>query len=350
MAGDQSKPNSLLDRPLDRSRLRVDFNPAEHGVSPLSLEVLVPEEPLPADLLLPLVDRESQEVEMTLASAAGERFLSRWRDRLLKAGQRVVYVRQDDAAALGDYFQEHAQAIMDSPESTLRKKALVVREMASLNLRALFGGDMSPRSVEGAVGRAHDTVSRLASNPMILSNLAEVVRSDYSVYTHSVNVCMLAMALGRYLALSEGQVGALGMGGLLHDVGMSRMPPAILEKPGPLTPAERQTMNQHPRRGYQLLLPVGAVPYDVLMIVLHHHENADGSGYPDRLPAERTPRLARLVKLCDAFDAMTSRRPYQDARPAFDAAKTLIQDMGSMFGQDLVPTFIRFLGSPFFSQ
>jgi HD-GYP domain-containing protein (c-di-GMP phosphodiesterase class II) len=344
------KREALLDRPLDRSRLRVEFNPAEQGVAPVSLEVLVPDAPLPADLYLPLVNRETQEVEMTLASRAGDVFLARWRDRLAKAGQRQVFLKLEEAGQLVDYFQEHAPAIVDSPDSTLRKKAMVVREMASLNLRVLFGGDLSPRAVEGAVGRAHDTVSRLASNPMILSNLAEVVKSDYSVYTHSVNVCMLAMAFGRYLAMSEGQVAALGMGGLLHDVGMSRMPPAILEKPGPLTPAERQTMNQHPRRGYQMLLPIGAVPYDVLMIVLHHHENADGTGYPDHVPAERTPRLARLVKVCDAFDAMTSQRPYQDARPAYDAAKTLIQDMSSMFGPDLVPTFIRFLGSPFFSQ
>jgi len=346
---DSNGDGSILDRALDRSRKRVEFNPAEMGVAPLALQVLLADEPTPCDLYLPILNNETKKVEMTLAVAAGDTFQARWRDRLVKTGQERVFVPVEEGEALHEYFQEHAAAILDAPDATIKKRSMVVREMATLNLRVLFGGDMSPRALDGAVGSAQETVTYMARNPLILTNLSEVLKSDYTVYTHSVNVSMVAMAFGKYLGLTDGQVNSLGMGGLLHDVGMSRLPRALLEKRGRFTPDERKMMNRHPRSGYKALLPIGAVPYDVLMITLHHHENADGTGYPDRLPAERTPRLARITKVCDAFDAMTSQRPYQDARPPYEAATTLIQDSHGQFGNDLVPHFIRFLGSPSFS-
>ncbi len=351
MCPEEDKPKAhLLDRPLDRSRFRVDFNPAEMGLAPLSLQVLVPGQPAPVDLYLPLVNKETKTIRMALACEAGETFRASWRDRLIQQGQSKIFVKVSEGAALTAYFDRFAEELVDNPHATVKKKSLVVREIATLNLRLLFGSDLSPRALEGSVARAHETVERIAHDAQILSNLAEVLKADYSIYTHSVNVCMLAMAFGRYLGLKDDVVRALGMAGLLHDLGMAKMPPAVLEKPGPLTEEERAIVQKHPALGYKLLTPISAVPYEVLMAVMHHHENADGSGYPEGLNARRTPYLARLIKICDAYDAMTSERPYQDARPAFDAASTLIKSMSNHFGKDLVPSFIRFLGSPFFSD
>lgn len=351
MSPQEEKPKEhLLDKPLDRSRFRVDFNPAEHGLAPLSLQVLVPGQAAPVNLYLPLVNKETKTIRMALAAEAGEVFRASWRDRLIKQGQSRIFVKISDGEALTAYFDRFAEDLIDNPQTSIKKKSLVVREIATLNLRLLYAGDLSPRALEGSVGRAQETVQQIAQNGQILTNLAEVLKTDYSVYTHSVNVCMLAMAFGRYLGLKDDAVRSLGMAGLLHDLGMAKMPPAVLEKPGPLTEDERTIVQKHPGLAHKLLTPISAVPYDAMMAILHHHENADGSGYPEGLNARRTPYLARVLKICDAYDAMTSHRPYQDAKPAFEAASALLSAMSNQFGQDLVPSFIRFLASPFFSE
>ncbi len=344
---DRPEPR-LLDRPLDRTRLHVDFDPADYDMAPLALEVLAPGLPCPADLYLPLYDRDQRHVVMTLASEKGDEFRALWRDRLLAAEQRKVFVPLAQVGELNEYFQRHAADIMDAPDRPLRHKAMVVQELAALNLNAFFAGDeVPPRALKKTVDRVQQTVWRMSGDNQLLTNLSVVLRTDYTVYTHSVNVCMLTMALARYLGYNDASVHAYGVGGMLHDVGRSKLPKSLMGKTGQLTEKEMAQMRQHPYWGYQMLLQVGAVPFDALMIVLHHHENADGTGYPHGLKADRIPMPARLVRLTDAFDAMTSNRPHQDARSAFQAAATMIQEGMAQFGADLVPSFIRFLASPF---
>lgn len=358
MAGPSEKPqskkpkpeNRLLDRPLNKGRLKVDFKPSELGMAPLSLESLVPGQPAPADLYLALYNRGQNKVEMKPASEKGEEFRAVWRDHLLEAGQTKVYVKTDEAEALNSYFTKHAREIIDNPDTSPAKKASFVQEMAIFNLRILFASHLKPKDLEKSVSQAKTAVDELAKDSLVLDNLAEMMRMDYSVYTHCSNVCLLAMAFGRYLRLSSAKVHTLGMGGLLHDVGMAKIPPGLIDKAGPLTDQERVVMQKHPRQGHQMLQPVISLPYDVLTMILHHHENADGTGYPSGLKAKATPELARLLRVTDAYDAMTSNRPYKDAKSAFDAAGTLVKSMDNIFGEDITPSFIRFLASPFFTE
>lgn len=104
-------------------------------------------------------------------------------------------------------------------------------------------------------------------------------------------------------------------------------------------------MRQHPHWGHRLLSSAHSVSMEVLKAVLHHHENADGSGYPHGIRAERTPLAARLLRLVDAFDAMTSHRPHRSAMQAFEAVSTIMQSP-HLFGEDLIPPFLRFLANP----
>jgi len=347
-ASNQPRKRRILDRPLDRARLTVDFEPAEFGMAPLALEVLVPGQPSPADLYLPLYDRDRRKVVMETASEQGEEFKAVWRDRLLMAEQRLVYVKLDQVEQLQDYFQRFTPLIMEDASRPLRQKARVVQELALFNLNTFFNAaDTSPRALKSLVGRVQQTVTRLTADTQVLTRLSGLLRTDYSIYTHSVNVAMLTMALARHLGFNEASVHAYGVGAMMHDLGRIRLPAGLVGKTGRLSDKEMAQVRQHPYLGYQMLLQIGAVPYDALMIVLHHHENADGSGYPHGLKAERIPMPARLVRLVDAFDAMTSERPHQDARSAYEAAATMMQEGEASFGKDLVPSFIRFLGSPF---
>lgn len=337
----------LLDLPIVKARRKVGFDPAEHGMATLSLEVLRVGHACPADLFLPTYSAREKRLSMNQVATAGETFKRSWRDRLLKADQRIVYVRKDEVQTLADYFNRQAGPMLEEDRPPLRKKVLLLQEMASVNLRVLFGSDLGARDLDLAANRAKESVQRLAADPMVLTNLSAMLMTEASVYAHSVNVCMLSMAFGRYLGVEEGRMHSLGLGALMHDVGMSRLPPAIVEKQERLNAADIPVVRQHPRLGYDMLLNVGAVSYDALMIVKHHHENADGSGYPASLSAARTPYLARLVRVVDAYDAMTTHRPYAEAKAPMEAAEALISQRQTIFGEDLVPPFVKFLGSAY---
>ncbi len=338
---------NILNRPLDRGVLSINFDPAQVGMCPMSVEMLVVDEPTPSDLYLALYNSDTQRVEMRSVCAQGEPFRQLWRDRLKRADQQKVYVQISDARRLHDYFTQHSTKIIDDPRITRRKKVTVVQEMAMFNLQLFFSSSLEPRDLDCMVERSQDTVGRLARDPQVLNNLSEVLRTDYSTYAHSVNVCMLAMAFGTYLGLHPSRIHSLGMGGLLHDIGMARLPRQILDKCGDLNRDERNAIRRHPRLGYDMLVSISSIPYDVLMIILHHHENADGSGYPSGFTSARIPELAKLLRVVDSYDAMTSMRPYHDAKPAYEAATSLIESMSGKFGSGLVPKFIRFLGSPY---
>ncbi len=346
----ETEKSSVLDKELGRARVRRGFNPSEMGMAPLPLDVLVIDEPLPVDFYVPIFREKSQQIEMNLAAEKGELYKKAWRDRLKKANQTKFFVRMDEGEALNDYFEKNASKILDKENAPLSRKRLVVQEMANLNLRVLFGSDLSPKALDSSVKRSQETVSRMAKDPMILTKLVDVLSVDYSVYSHSVNVCMLGMAFGKHLGFDESRVMSLGLGGMLHDVGMSKLPGNLADNDDSLTPREQAALRQHPTLGYKMLLPIGAVSYDVLMIVQHHHENADGSGYPGGLPAAKVPQLARIMRIIDAYDVMTSNRSGHPALLPHQAAGILLGEDMPLYGADLVPDFVRFLGSPAFTR
>ncbi len=347
----KSKPDttsSILDARLRTAGRRVTFNPADLGVAPLSLHVLVPGHPVPADLFLARYDPAAGRTEMVPAAAKGDPFQARWRDNLVNAGQEKVYVALEEEPALSEYFSRHSREIIDDRQTTRKKKAAFLQEMAVLNLKLMFSSDLSARSLRAAAEKTQQQVDLMTRDSQVLTRISDVLQRDYSVYTHAVNVCMLAMAYGRFMNLPEAQLRSLGMGGLLLDVGMARVPPDILEKKSPLTKMEKGLIRNHARQGYELLRPIGAVPFDVLMIVLHHHENADGSGYPDGWTADRTPYLTRVIKVVDTYDAMTSDRPHRSALPPYEAGSRIKEKTPQHYSSEIVSSFLRFLASPFF--
>jgi HD-GYP domain-containing protein (c-di-GMP phosphodiesterase class II) len=159
---------------------------------------------------------------------------------------------------------------------------------------------------------------------------------------HSSEVVGWSCALGERLRLSLADLLELELGALLHDVGKMRVPDGVLCKPGPLSPSERELVNRHPVWGAELIEQVpGLEP--VATIVRFHHERWDGEGYPDGLMHDRIPVASRIVAVCDAYQAMTSARPYRQALPPAAAAYELRAGAGTQFDPALVDCFIDVL-------
>jgi HD-GYP domain-containing protein (c-di-GMP phosphodiesterase class II) len=172
--------------------------------------------------------------------------------------------------------------------------------------------------------------------------VARIDAHDGYTAGHSSEVVGWCCALGERLKLSLPDMLELELGALLHDLGKVRVPDEILRKPGPLEPAERELVNRHPVWGAELLEQVpGLEP--VATIVRFHHERWDGSGYPDGLGYDRIPIASRVVAVCDAYQAMTSTRPYSAALPPAAAASELRAGVGTQFDPALVDCFVDVL-------
>jgi putative nucleotidyltransferase with HDIG domain len=162
--------------------------------------------------------------------------------------------------------------------------------------------------------------------------LGEVVEHDDS-YTgeHCRQVVALALAAGRRLGLDADRLRNLEFAALLHDVGKVAIPKAIINKPGKLDAAEWELMKTHTVEGQAMLDRVGGFMSAVGTIVRWHHERWDGGGYPDALAGEDIPLEARIITVCDSYNAMTTDRAYRAALPPEVAAQELRDCAGSQF-------------------
>lgn len=172
--------------------------------------------------------------------------------------------------------------------------------------------------------------------------LAEAVdKRDPFTSKHSQNVKNIAVEIGRKMRVSEAELEALEWGGLLHDVGKIGVPDAVLLKQGKLTRDERVLMNAHPVKGAEIIAPVRKLAPE-LPIIRHHHEWYNGSGYPDRLIGDEIPKLARILHVADAFEAMTAARPYRmTPLTAAQALAELRKFAGVQFDPEVVDAFVR---------
>jgi len=167
---------------------------------------------------------------------------------------------------------------------------------------------------------------------------------DEYTYTHSINVSLLAILLGKHLGMDKPTLLKLGLAGMYHDVGKARIPEAILNKPGKLTEAEFLIMKSHPLEGYKLMAKQPDLDPEILRAVVEHHERADGTGYPRALTGEAIGRFSRIIAVVDVYDALTSKRVYKDAMTPAKALGMMYQWRDKDFTPQAIESFIRCIG------
>lgn len=162
---------------------------------------------------------------------------------------------------------------------------------------------------------------------------------------HSERVAEIARRLAIAMGFPEREVARVHTAGILHDIGKIGVPEDILHKQGKLSDEEYSIIRQHPVDGHNILKPLDFLA-DILPAVYHHHEQYDGTGYPDRLSGDAIPLWSRLLQVADTFDAMTSTRPYRIAMDKARAIDEIIRCSGTQFDPEVVKALMTFIRTP----
>jgi putative two-component system response regulator len=222
-----------------------------------------------------------------------------------------------------DRAQDRVMALEAGADDFMSKPVerieLVARVRAALRLKALY--------------------DKLDSVEQVVFSLAAAVEAkDSFTEKHTQRVGESARLIGETMNLPKADLDALYRGGIIHDIGKIGVPDSILLKPGPLDVEEQIRMHAHPIIGEGIVRPLRSGT-SLLPIIRHHHEHFDGTGYPDRLRGSQIPRLARIVSVCDAYDALINDRPYRTGRSPEEAMAILHRGAGTQWDPEVVNLF-----------
>lgn len=197
--------------------------------------------------------------------------------------------------------------------------------------------------IDVALNVASDLTEELALNGDINVNLVSLRTSSDYTYKHSINVAVLSVLTGIGIGLKKSMLKELAAAGLLHDIGKINIPVEILEKPGPLTEEEYETVKSHSEIGYQKIKGNINISSKTKMGVFMHHENVNGTGYPMGLQGDQIYMFAKIIHIADVYDAITSERVYKKAQSPQEAVKFLMSHAGTMFQPEYVKAFLTYI-------
>jgi HD-GYP domain-containing protein (c-di-GMP phosphodiesterase class II) len=249
--------------------------------------------------------------------------------RLVELGYAYMYVL--------DPWETLEDACVDEPISEqTRIQAVASLREAMDSIRRTGSADL--RHLSRIVDEIIDEIS---SNPDVLVSVVDIKGYDNYTYSHSVNVCVLAVLLGLEKGLNRSDVKDLGEGAILHDIGKLFIPDEILNKNGPLTDEEFELVRRHTNDGFEVLRRKRSISLFSAHVAYQHHERLDGSGYPRRLTGDDIHEFAKAVAIVDSYDAMTSDRAYRSALPPHEAISILVRETGGKYDRDLVGRFMK---------
>jgi len=266
-------------------------------------------------------------------------------------------VRDIDAAQ--DFIDEHGSRAVTLAETTTledegssekakESKARArktydagVQQMRDLETQAKLGRVFEVGPLQNMV---NGLLEQLFTDPAAVLGLTAIKSHDDYTLNHAINVCILAISLGATLGLDEESLKSLGLSALLYDLGKVRIPEDILNKEGPLTSDEWQIVKSHAAEGADLLKRIQLVDQMPMIVAFEHHQRHDLQGYPDHAAGQEQHLFSKVVALCDAYDAMTTSRPFRREIRPDKALAVLMQGRGKAYDPSITKAYVAMLG------
>ncbi len=212
---------------------------------------------------------------------------------------------------------------------TLTQEVIQVHSSVLRDAEQIFAQVRAQSNISGElIGQLSNNVIRGLVNDQSLSlNLSSIENSPYYLVSHAINVVLLATNIAAELGFAAAQIHELAYGALLHDVGMLRLPPEVMNKKATFSPQERRLIQQHPIIGINILQKISQLPKTTPLVVYQENERLDGSGYPRGRRKDRIHTYAKIVSVAAAYEAMISNRPYRQALHPYQAMKVLLHQV-----------------------
>jgi response regulator RpfG family c-di-GMP phosphodiesterase len=316
---------------------------------PLYLQALMVGEKLSFSLYVKVSADDPEDIKFLPFLEAEEILEPSWVEILKKLGIDRLYFHRNDLDLVIAYLNNHLLLLDIHPEGQTKEKLVVLVEHLNFSLHRSFSSPSLGRHIHLAYFQVERLVQELQKDENSLKLVWELLYQHYTLYNHSINVCLLGIGLMLFLHKTRSESLIMGSACLFHDLGLTRIPEELLYRPEPLNPEEKEIIKKHPQLGYQMLKDSNAMPSEVMQLVLEHHENADGSGYPQGLPQGQQHPWTRIIRLVDAYDGLTGHRPFRQALTPFAALKYLQNQVGlngPIFEPRTLKNFIRFLAVP----
>ena len=275
-------------------------------------------------------------------------------DHLKQLGLTGVYIRSDEGEEEEEEEQDSPALIEARISPVVREKMAkyreedpakvhlteAVRQRVSTGIQHLYNNTEDERFTQTSNDITNDLQSAIEENDSLAVDLTQLKTNQVYTFRHSVDVATIAMIIGKTMGMNSTELHEIGIAGLLHDMGKSKVDPAILNKPSKLTEEEFEHMKQHPVLGYRILKDKQGFKDIISLAVLQHHEKMDGSGYPMGVTAEKICRYARILSVADVYDALVTNRPYKKSY----SQRTAVDILMSMTGEldlEVMRTFLK---------
>ncbi len=197
------------------------------------------------------------------------------------------------------------------------------------------------QDIDGCKIVAKEMIAEIIDKGTISIDMTDLRECDDYTYSHSVNVALYSSIIGLSLGFDEKALEELALAGLLHDLGKMSIPKEILNKEGRLTQEEYQIMKSHSKISYDIIKERWDITPNVKVAVLFHHENEDGSGYPNGIVGADMTLYTKVLHVADVFDALLSKRPYKKPYSAYEVSEYMMGACGIMFDQDIVTALLK---------
>ncbi len=294
--------------------------------------------------------KEGMRIDQSIVDQTGRTLIARGTflddfmiDSLLKRGVGGIYTSEGeddpDEEMIPEPIKEKIEKLKVADPAKV-KLTESVKARVSEGIQYLYQNTESENFTNATNNIANDLMKAVIENDAIAVDISTLKVSDEYTFKHSVDVATMAMIIAQKHGLSKDEIHEIGITGLLHDVGKSKIPNEILNKPAKLTDEEFAFMKQHTLLGYKILKEKDDIKGEIRLGVLQHHEKLNGKGYPQGLTSDKIVPYAKILAVADIYDALVTKRPYKEPFSQRDAVE-MIMSMTSDLDIDIMKSFLE---------
>lgn len=267
------------------------------------------------------------DIQGRLLIGKGARVKLSYLNKLLEAGINSIYIEDDISEGI-------------EIESVLCEQT---KQMGKIILESEMSRFMRKREIDlNVISKVSSLIlNEILTNRTSLINAKDIKLKDELLFSHSINVCALTVFMCIKMGMEHSRIQSIGTGALLHDIGKMLIPSETLNKPGSLTKEEEEEMFLHPLFGYEALKDDVTVNPITKMVVYMHHEKIDGTGYPHGIKGDKIHESAKITAVCNAFDSLTTDKPYRKAHSIADVIEFLHTVSGLFYEKQYVDEFLK---------